>query len=61
MKDGGLHVPHTKPSSLLHTWPEGRGLVGEPPKLQGAAAPRYKLEQLSSTGHRAQHLALTLS
>ena len=58
MKDGSLHVPYTKLSSPLHTKPEGRWFAGEPLKLQ---APRYKLELHSSTSHKAQHLALTLS
>jgi hypothetical protein len=35
MKDGGLHVPRTKPSSPLHTKLEGQWLAGEPPRLQG--------------------------
>ena len=48
------------PSTPLHTKSENRRLDGEPPKLQKDGAPRYKLEQLSSTAHKALHLALTL-
>jgi len=33
--EGGVSVPRTKLSTQLHTKPEGRWLVGEPPKLQG--------------------------
>ena len=40
----GLHVPRTKLSTLLHIKLEGRRIAGEPPKLQGAGVPRYKLE-----------------
>ena len=61
MKDGGLHVPHTKLSTPLHTKTKGHRLAGEPPKLQGAGTPRYKLELLSSTAHKTQRLALTLN
>jgi len=40
----GLHVPCTKLSTPLHTKPEDRRHADEPSKLQGAGAPRYKLE-----------------
>ena len=61
MKDGDLHIPRTRSSMLLHTKSEGRRLASEPPKLQGADTPRYKLELHSSTTHKAQDLALTLN
>ena len=35
-------------------------IAGESPRLQGAGTPRYMLEQLSSTTHKARNLALTL-
>ena len=53
-------VPHTKTSTLLYTKLESRKLAGDPPKLQWAGTPRYKLEQLSSTSHKSLNLALTL-
>jgi hypothetical protein len=38
----GLLVPRTKPSSLLHTKPEGRKLAGKSPTLQSADIPRLR-------------------
>jgi hypothetical protein len=53
MNEGGLHDPRTKPSSLLHTKPEGRRLAGKPPRLQRAGTPRYNLRFTQKPAHKA--------
>jgi hypothetical protein len=62
MKEGDLHVPRIKPSSPLHTKPEGQWLADEPPKLQGAGTPRYNLWFTQEPAHEAaMACSLTLS
>jgi hypothetical protein len=62
IKEGGLHIPRTKPSLPLHTKPEGRWLADEPPRLQEASTSRYNLWFTQEPAHKvATHCSLTLS
>ena len=61
MKDGGLHVPCTKPLTPLHTKPEGQRHAGEPPRLQGGRCTEIQEWFTLDPAHKAQHLALSLS
>ena len=59
--DRGLHIPRTKPSSPLHTKPEGQILTDEPSSLPEAGTSSTKCGSRLEPAHKAQYLALTLS
>ena len=59
--DVGLHVPHIRSLTPLHTKSEVRRLAGESPRLEGVDTPRSNLRNHSRTMHKAQHLALSYS
>jgi hypothetical protein len=60
-KEEGLHVPRTKPSSLLHTKPEGWRLAGEPPKTTRGQHTKIQLVVHSRTSTQGSNALLSHS